>query len=252
MALLRRHVRTADADNLVERVVRISDHLPDGWPIGLEHKLLRRGFGQVPVGVAAVASPLIRDLRFLSHPSEERDKLLRRPPSELSALSLWERAATGPVGIDDLFAASGRTGGGDHFRPARMATSTFPSGHYLEFVPAHQVRPRFERLVRRLNVTEPDLHPLLHAIAVYYETLLIHPLRDGNGRLARLLFQLSLRNTIGLRAPILPLGPASASSRPALIGAYLAWEFDRESQPLVDFIFAALKELTTLYEKDRR
>ncbi|HEY0116788.1 MAG TPA: Fic family protein [Allosphingosinicella sp.] len=130
-----------------------------------------------------------------------------------------------------------------------MATSAFPSGHYLEFVSAEQVRPRFDRLVRRLNVTSPDIHPLLHAIAVYYETLLIHPLRDGNGRLARLLFQLSLRQTIGLRAPILPLGPASAASRPVLIAAYLAWEFDRDAQPLVDFVVAALAALAALYAK---
>jgi Fic family protein len=100
-----------------------------------------------------------------------------------------------------------------------------------------------------LNEPTPQLHPLLHAIAVYYETLLIHPLRDGNGRLARLLFQLSLRQTIGLKAPIFPLGPACAANRPALLAAYLAWEFDRNAQPLVNFILAALSSLIRLYER---
>jgi Fic family protein len=128
-----------------------------------------------------------------------------------------------------------------------MTTTPFPSGHYLEFVASEQVRSRFDRLLRRLNETEPKLQPLLHAIGIYYETLLIHPLRDGNGRLARLLFQVSLRQTIGLRAPILPLGPASVASRPALIGAYLAWEFDRNAQPLVDFVTAAVEQLVSLY-----
>jgi Fic family protein len=121
----------------------------------------------------------------------------------------------------------------------------------LEFVAPDQVKPRFDRLLHRLNETEPRLHPLLHAIAVYYETLLIHPLRDGNGRLARLLFQLSLRQTTGLRAPVLPLGPACAANRPALVGAYLAWEFDRNAQPLVDFILAAVKSLVDLYQRPR-
>jgi len=75
---------------------------------------------------------------------------------------------------------------------------------------------------------------LLHAIGIYFDTLLIHPLPDGNGRLARLLFQAALRQTIGLSAPVFPLGPACAANRPALIAAYLAWEFDRNAQPLVD------------------
>lgn len=35
----------------------------------------------------------------------------------------------------------------------------------------------------------------------------------------------------------------------ALISAYMAWEFDRDAQPLVDVIVAALRALTTLYDK---
>jgi len=87
---------------------------------------------------------------------------------------------------------------------------------------------------RLASSSRPSGEPLLHAIGIYFDTLLIHPLPDGNGRLARLLFQAALRQTIGLSAPVFPLGPACAANRPALIAAYLAWEFDRNAQPLVD------------------
>jgi hypothetical protein len=247
---LLRHARLSeDAEALVPAIGNVSDRVPPGWPIGLEHKLLRRGFGDMRVPVAAVKSPLVKDIRFVSDPAQEQRTLLRRPPSEAAARTLWERAACGTLEMADLLNASALAGGGNHLRPGKISTSAFPSGHCLEFVAPEQLRPRFDRLLRRLNVTEPQFHPLLHAIAIYYETLLIHPLRDGNGRLARLLFQLSLRQTIGLKAPIFPLGPACAANRPALIAAYLAWEFDRDAQPLVDFLIAALTALLDLYQR---
>lgn len=204
------------------------------------------------MSVAEVKSPLIRDVRYSSHTADQANKLRRRPPSELAAKILWERAVAGPLTEADLLAAAETAGGAASLRTGRMATDPFPSGHYREFVAPEQVRARFDRLLRRLNESEPKLHPLLHAIAIYYETLLIHPLNDGNGRLARLLFQVSLRQTIGLRAPILPLGPASVYSRPALMGAYLAWEFDRNAQPLVDFVTAAVEQLVALYVRSSK
>ncbi len=161
------------------------------------------------VPVVTIKSPLVRDVAYLSHADQQWHKLQSRPPSELAAKILWERATAGPLRKVDLLAAAESSGGAAGLRTGIMTTTPFPSGHYREFVAPEQVRSRFDRLLRRLNETEPKLHPLLHAIAIYYETLLIHPLRDGNGRLARLLFQLSLRQTIGLSAPILPLGPAS-------------------------------------------
>ena len=133
-----------------------------------------------------------------------------------------------------------------------MFTSRFESGHYKEFVPPDQVEPRLRRLLRRINSSEPKVHPLLHAVGIFFETTLIHPLPDGNGRLARLLFQLDLHRTIGLRAPILPLGPACAANRPAFVAAFLAWEFDRNAQPMVDFITAAIEQLLTLYRRNAK
>ncbi|MFN3815566.1 Fic family protein [Brevundimonas sp.] len=41
----------------------------------------------------------------------------------------------------------------------------------------------------------------------YAEAALSHPFTDGNGRLARMMFQASLARTSGLHMPVIPLGP---------------------------------------------
>lgn len=203
----------------------------------------------LPLEIASVRNPLVADLRFLHVVQQEPGRRRNRPPSELAAKHLWDRLEAGPLAQADLLEAARLLGGKPCLRPGRMFTSKFESGHYKEFVPLEQVRPRLDLLLRRINRGEPKLHPLLHAVGIFFETTLIHPLSDGNGRLARLLFQVDLHRTIGLKAPILPLGPACASNRSALVAACLAWEFDRDAKPMVDFIVCAIERMIALYLK---
>lgn len=170
-----------------------------------------------------------------------------RPASEIAARLLWERLDKGPVRPADLLIAATACGASPGFRSARARTTPFASGHQLEFLAPDRIAPRLERMLVHLNHPPRSTQPLLHAAEILFDTLLIHPLPDGNGRLSRLLFQLALRQTIGLRAPVFPLGPAFALNRSALIGAYLAWEFDHNAQPLFNFIAAALTTLVELY-----
>jgi hypothetical protein len=178
-----------------------------------------------------------------------RAHLGQRPPSELAGRILWARLAEGPLDVPDLLAAAEALGADPRLRSTAVRTTAFASGQELEFAGADRIPARLARLLRRLNQPLATDAPLLHAVGIYFEALLIHPLPDGNGRLARLLFQVALRQTLGLRAPILPLGPACAMNRPLLIASYLKWEFDRDAQPLVDFIVAAVTALVDLYER---
>lgn len=249
---LRKSAPATGLDDLLDAIRTMNGSLPRGWPIGLEDKLYQRKPMVLPLEIASVRNPLVANLRFLHVVGQEVGRRSHRPPSELAARHLWERLAAGPLLRTDLLEAARLLGGAPRLRPGRMFTSKFESGHYKEFAPRDRVEPRLDLLLRRINDSEPRLHPLLHAIGIFFETTLIHPLSDGNGRLARLLFQVDLHRTIGLRAPILPLGPACAANRPALVAACLAWEFDRNAQPMVDFITCAVESLVALYRRSSR
>jgi hypothetical protein len=236
-----------DARSLWARLAKASNSLPDGWPLGLEHDLIRRKIGVCEIAVVSPKGDVSSRINYVDRPGAS--VFLRRPPSELAARLFWDRLTQDALQPADLLRAASLLGVQAQFRSGPMRTTRFASGHVLEYLSADKVPKRLERLLRNVGETAPRLHPLLHATGVYFDTLLIHPLPDGNGRLARLLFQASLRQTMGLKAPIFPLGPACAANRPALISAYLAWEFDRNAQPLVDFVLAALAALAELYER---
>jgi len=243
---LRRVVQTDD-EQLLTRIRRISARLPGGWPVGLERDLLKRGSCKLSLAPATIRSEIGARIGYLEGGS--RSYLLARPAPELAARIVWDRLAANSLGPDELLQAAMVLGGEAHFRSGRAFTSTFATGERLEFLKPEQIDGRLASLLERLNRPRAGSHPFTHAVGIYFDMLLIHPLPDGNGRLARLLFQGALRQTIGLRAPILPLGPACARNRPALISGYLAWQFDRDAQPLADFIMSAVSSLATLYER---
>lgn len=227
----------------------LGERLPPGWPVGLENDLLRRRLGVPSLAPVQVRHPIGSQIRFLG--GGPNIHLLQRPPSEVAARRLWDRFAVGPLHPPDLLTAATLLGGTASFRTRAAQTTRFASGHKLEYLATERVPGRVARLCRAAGEREPKLHPLLHATGIFFETLLIHPLPDGNGRLARLLFQASLHRTLGLKAPVFPLGPACAANRPALMSAYFAWYFDRDAQPLVDFVTSALEALVLLYSRNR-
>lgn len=209
-----------------------------GWPVGLEHRLIASRLPRLAPGRIALRHPAAAGFRFADH--EDNAHLLARPPSELAAWRLWRLLDAGPLDAPALPGLA-RLLGGDAgpVGEGGMVTDRSASGHRFLFAPRAEVPARLERLLARVDAPAPALPPLLHAAGIYLETLLVHPWRDGNGRLARLLFQASLRRTIGLAAPLLPLGPAKALHRGHHLRALLAWELDRDPRPLLDFLLDA-------------
>jgi hypothetical protein len=243
--ILRKAEERPDHRALIAAIRRTNATLPSGWPIGLEQDLLRRGFGRLSLPVATFSDRYRSTILFADDPLPRN--FGTRPPSELAAQLLWERAAHHALQPADLLEAAARLGGAPRLRTGGARTTAFASGHRLEYTAADCIPRRVEALLRRLFTASDQ--PLLHAIEIFVETLLIHPLPDGNGRLARLMFQLALRQSIGLRAPVFPLGPACAANRSALVSAYLALELKRDPEPLITFVATALNALVALYAR---
>ena len=223
------------------------------WPVGLERALLARGAPRLDLAALAMGGaaggPRFEDSGEIGH-------LLRRPPGELAAWRLWRLLERGPLRREDIAALSRLLGGPAALRTKPLATTPLASGERSSYLPPERIPERLDRLLARLADPHPGLPPLLHATGIYFETLCIHPLPDGNGRLARLLFLGALRQTLGLAAPLVPLGPAIALHRAHVLGCYFAWYLDRDPRPLVDFVLAAvaatLEAAGTLIADDNR
>ncbi len=112
--------------------------------------------------------------------------------------------------------------------------------------PAHRVARNMANLevtyLRRLTPCRPaTLQDVAHAIAtVHAELLLIHPFRDGNGRLARWLADLMAAQA-GLPVPAYGLtGPGSAKRRSVYLEA-VRRGYVGEVQALTGFFAAAIE-----------
>lgn len=91
------------------------------------------------------------------------------------------------------------------------------------------------------SLGQADLDPWAFACGAFAATVILHPFIDGNGRLARALFQGALASRRRLTAPTLPLGPASYCQATALIAAVRALGVSSDWHPLM----TTLAQLTT-------
>jgi Fic/DOC family len=213
-----------------------------GWPVGLERKLIALRLPHLNPAPLALQGGIGDAFHFTDRGSN--DHLLARPPSELAAWRLWELLGSGRLDSAALLDLARLLGGAAQLRQGAKATTASASGHIFRFAPPATVPARLKALLDRMGERRPELPPLLHAVGVYLETLLIHPLPDGNGRLARLLFLGALHQTAGLEAPICPLGPSIALHRAHVLQCYLAWETEKNPLPLIDFVVKALPATT--------
>ncbi|MBN9789042.1 hypothetical protein DMP17_10585 [Pseudonocardia sp. TMWB2A] len=228
-----------------QRLHKFNQSLPyEGIPVELEARLMRAGVdGFNPRCIlpkASIALPLY-------HESIEKDKLshIRGSQPELLAKQFWNRKEY-PLGVD-LYQLAGAalTGHGSN-RTTPIATSRFSNGLRLGYLPSGLI-------AQHLNQLGTDYHamsampPLLRALALYVDYLRIHPLPDGNGRTARLLYQLSLRDSLGLRQPILPLAPAVYHFRPYVGRAFQCLYFDQDPAPITDFFLEYISALLDLF-----
>lgn len=135
------------------------------------------------------------------------DRFYLRPSLEPIVYSSWSKLRE--WSIDDewvLKTAKCLLGRAAHFRSdpiIKPRMGPVAGWQYMAPEEARQWRDAVEAVRNNAN-----LPPVAEACAAYAAFAIYHPLKDGNGRIARALFHGVLANRLDLSAPIIPLGPA--------------------------------------------
>ncbi|MCA3699017.1 MAG: Fic family protein [Brevundimonas sp.] len=128
-----------------------------------------------------------------------------RPAPEPVLASFWPLFVNGHLSdvlLDGL--ASALLGAPARRRKGDCWSKPGPAGDAVQY-PKPETIPEWSQRLRATATLQ--VHPLMVASVVFADTLLTHPFEDGNGRLARALFQGVLANIADLKAPVLPLAP---------------------------------------------
>lgn len=168
-----------------------------------------------------------------------------------------ERLAAGDVIAGPLLREAHRrllTGvRGDRERPGeyRDAQNFIGSSgdiHAARFVPPpHLEVPRLmSELERYVHEDLPDLPDLLRAAIAHYQFETIHPFRDGNGRIGRLLVTLLLVRDRVLPGPLLPISVAIERRRTEYVDALLAVSMHAEWERWLRFFLECTVEAAEL------
>jgi Fic family protein len=120
-----------------------------------------------------------------------------------------------------------------------------------EGVDVEQVSPLMEEIVDVLN-TEPEVHPIVRAAMAHLNLVMIHPFKDGNGRMGRCLQSLVLARN-GTLAPVFMsieeyLGQHTPDYYDVLARTGGGrWQPDRATRSWLHFVLTAhLRQATTL------
>lgn len=233
------------AQAVEERLRKFNHSLPhEGIPFELEARLMRTGIkGFNP----AYTLPKAKIAFPLHHKPMLMDKVahLHGSQSERLAKQFWDIKQY-PLNANLCQKVGTALTGHHENRTTPIATSRFSDGSRLGYLPA----PLIAQHMAQLEQLYHDAHmmpPLLRALALYVDYLRIHPLPDGNGRTARHLYQLSLRDTLNLRQPILPLAPAIYHFRPHIGRAFQCLYFDQDPSPIANFFLEYLMALLDLF-----
>jgi len=218
---------------LIEKANSIS---AAGWPVGLEAAMLPIKGMIIHPGKIGIA-----ERNVLGRYIENREYNPQRYSSytEIAAFRMWKRRLHKDISVNDLCDSSYILSGFRSFRTKPSQTAPLICGSYRQYLHHHLIVERINNLLAQINATNwPST--FLCAIAAYLDVLFIHPFSDGNGRLARLIFQTVLHTRGGLVAPVLPIAPIICANRKLMLDCYGALQKRDNPYPLIKFFAEAL------------
>ncbi|MHB8689238.1 MAG: Fic family protein [Candidatus Dormibacteraceae bacterium] len=119
-----------------------------------------------------------------------------------------------------------------------------PDGSQYEAPPAESVRPLLRELVASLSKPARGVHPIVEAAIAHLNLVSIHPFKDGNGRLARIVQSLALVRKGELGPEFTSIESYLAAHTPSYYKALeevqgLRYEPSRSSLPWIRFCLEA-------------
>lgn len=171
---------------------------------------------QDPPGIISLERKLAHDLKIAAFArgfkNSSQSRFAQRPATELVLWRSWP-AMMGHTRYEDIdVLMTGLLGEVAVRRRHRSTTRLARDGTRSIFPPEAEAHGWLSRIDK---AESSDGNPLSQACFAYAQTVLNHPYTDGNGRLARAMFQRSLGRSGVLSGPFLPLGPLVYSNHQA-------------------------------------
>ena len=117
----------------------------------------------------------------------------------------------------------------------RLAATSPEGGRRIQFLIAERIDPTLRELFGLYD--KSSANPLASSIALFWAMIHVHPLADGNKRLARAIFQSSLIQKGYLRLPVLPIGPFYEAHLPLVRTATDQWLEEGRLAPVAEAMF---------------
>lgn len=172
-----------------------------------------------------------------------------RPCIEPILQSLWRNFQSWSINdvVLDELASSLRSERAER-RNQVVWSSTNGNGLALRFPDASDISGWADRLRGAAGL---EVHPILAAAYGFAEIVLSHPYGDGNGRLARAVFQGVLARTAGMSAPLAPLGPVLHRNKQGTAEAVVTLSQTGDWASFANEIVRAIDATLDLVEADR-
>jgi hypothetical protein len=162
------------------------------------------------------------------------ERFSSRPVSEVVLMDVW------PLLRQDILTeavasriAVNLTGGPVRYRTAQISSAPDRLGRRTIYAPPHIAAGWIDRInaAEAANVNAGHFILACHA---YAEVALSHPFADGNGRVARAMFQRAFARAGLLDAPLIPLGPLIYLNHKVVIAALVRLGTTGEWPPFLD------------------
>lgn len=231
-------------ESILEKYSQLLNYQSDGWPVGLEVKLAEKMKYNNELNYKLYNKYLYADMNGNPAPF---DIFENRVPCELGAHYMWNQTTT-TYDIDIFLRLNAILTNSENIqlRTSDIFTTKDRNGIRLKYIEYTAMRIIFDKFTKNSDVYYNSAHKFVICILKFIKFLAIHPLPDGNGRTARILFQVWLHDAGLLNMPLLPLGPIMHAKSHDFVNAFRKWIINNDTRFVFDFMIDCIDTMLNL------